>query len=376
MHCLKATILLALFFLASNIQAQEIDKTYRELKYISEYHLLLNNDSIEPFYISKNPITNREYLTYLCWIADVYSYYPENLLYAFPELDKNTIDSSLNRGFTPIQIRTLVDNNDFVRHYMFCSKYLDYPVLGLTWNQSMNFLYWLSDRYNEYLLIRKGIQNLNLDQCCRDSFNTEAYLMGEYVGIISHEILDSETYEPRGVKWKDRILVPSFRLPSKNEITTVGQRLNISLKDYEPNKFLQPWINYYLEINKNEIILRIEDGNFLVFSYWKNVIMRPEYHEMLGEISELTLDQSFIIKENSILKIFSNLNQNIIEINNSDSIVLSDSLGHMPFILISEDKYSNPIFIERINCFSEYYDERNPVKKYSTFRYALSGIKK
>jgi len=376
MHYLKATILSILIFFASNIHGQEIKKNYRELKYVSEYHLILNNDSIEPFYISENPITNREYLTYLCWVADVYRNYPEILLNAFPKLDKNQIDSLLNKGFTPIQISTLVENNYFVEHYMFSPKYLDYPVLGLTWNQSMNFLNWLSDRYNEYLLIHKGIQSLYLNQYCENSFNTEAYLMGLYEGIINQAIWDSDANQTRNVKWKDRILIPSFRLPSKNEINIAQQSLNSSLRDYKPNKFLQPWIKHYIGINKNQIILRIEGDNYLSFSFNKNVTMRPEYHEMLGEISEITLNQTFDRKENSTLKIFSDLGQDIIFIENQEDIISKDSLGHLPFIIIGEDENLNPIFIKRVDYPRENTEHRKKEKNYSIFRYALCGIKK
>ena len=378
MHYSKTTILSILLFFASNIHGQEIEKKYRELNNVSKYHLILNNDSIEPFYISENPITNSEYLTYLCWIADVYRIYPEILLNAFPNLDKNQIDSLLNKGFTPIKIRTLVESSYFVEHYVFSPKYLDYPVLGLTWEQSMNFLNWLSDRYNEYLLIRNRIQILDLNQYCENSFNTEAYLASQYEGLIGEAIWDPETNQIRGIKWKDRLLVPSFRLPSKKETNIAGQRINSSLKDYKPNKFLQPWTKHYIEINKDQIILRIEGDNYLSFSFNKNVTMRPEYHEMLGEVSEITLNQMFNRKENSTLKIFSDLGQGIVSIQNQNDNgnILKDTLGRMPFIIIGEDENLNPIFIERVDYPSENPEHGKKEKNYSIFRYALCGIKK
>jgi hypothetical protein len=376
MHIFKNIGFSLLILLVSEINAQGIEHNYRKLKYASEYHLLLSDDTIAPFYISANPITNREYLTYLCWTADVYRDYPEKLLNAFPNLNKNHIDSLFNKGFTTIQIRTLVESNYFVENYLFSLKYLDFPVVGLNWGQSMNFLNWLSDRYNEYILIHKGIQELYLNQYCNNCFTTEAYLMDQYEGMINRPIWDPETNQIRSVKWKDKIFVPSFRLPSNNEIAIAGQKINRSLKEYKPNKFLLPWIKHYIEINKDQIMLRIETDNFLSFSYNKNVIMRPEYHETFGKISETTLDQLLDIKENSIFKIFSDLNQNVVEINNYNSTVEKDSLGRMPFIIISEDKNSNPIFIERINNSSDNNDNRNPDKKHSIFRYALCGIKK
>ncbi len=376
MYFSKTTILSLLIFLTSNIHGQEIEKNYRELKNVSEYDLVLNNDSIEPFYISKNPITNREYITYLCWIADVYRDYPEILLNAFPNLDNKHNDSLINKGFTPIQIRTLVESSYFTEHYIFSPKYLDYPVLGLTWTQSMNFLNWLSDRYNESILIKKRILEVDYSQFSEYSFNTEAYLMDQYEGLINSLIWDPETKQPRSVKWKDRILVSTFRLPSHNEINIVQQSINSSLEEYRPNEFLKYWTKYYMEINKYEIILRIEVDNYLSFSFNKNVTMRPEYHEMLGEISEIILNQPSDRKENSTLKIFSDLGQDIISIENQEDRITKDSLGHLPFIIIGEDENLNPIFIKRVNYLRESTGHSEKENNYSIFRYALCGIKK
>jgi len=122
MHYSNTIILSILIFLTFNVHGQEVEKNYRKLKNVSEYYLVLNNDSIEPFYISSNPITNREYLTYLCWLADVYRYYPKDLLNAFPNLDKNQINSLIYKDFTPIQIRTIIENSYFTEYYMFNEK--------------------------------------------------------------------------------------------------------------------------------------------------------------------------------------------------------------------------------------------------------------
>jgi hypothetical protein len=376
MHYSRTIVLIILSFVASNFYGQDIEKKYRKLKHVSQYHLVINNDSIEPFYISENPITNREYLTYLCWLSDVYRNYPVELLKAFPNLDNKQIDSLFYKWFTPIQIRTLVEGTYFTEHYMFSPKYLDYPVLGLNWDQSMNYLNWLSDRYNESLLIKKRILELYHNQFSENNFNTEAYLMDQYEGLVNSLIWDPETKQPRSVKWKDRILVPAFRLPSQNEINIVQQSIHSSLEEYKPNEFLKYWTNYYMEINKYETILRIEGDNYLSFSYNKNVTMRPEYHEMLGEISEITLNQQFVRNENSTLKIFSDLGQDIVTIKNTDDSILKDSLGHMPFIIIGEDENLNPIFIKRVDYPRENTEQGKREKKYSIFRYALCGIKK
>ena len=257
MHILKTIIISILIILASVIYGQDNEKDYRKLNFTSDYLLIINNDSVKPFYISTNPITNREYITYLCWITDVYRDYPEQLLRAFPNLTETQIDSLLNNGFTPIQIRRLIEGSFFNEEYMFRRKYLDYPVLGLTWKQAMNFLNWLSDRYNESLLIKTRILELTHYQLSEYNFNTEAYLLNQYDGMVKTAIWDSENNQIRSVKWKDRLLIPSFRLPSQNELNIAQQGIQSSLKEYKPNKFLKYWTKYYIEVKKHEILLSI-----------------------------------------------------------------------------------------------------------------------
>jgi len=240
----------------------------------------------------------------------------------------------------------------------------------------MDFLNWLSDRYNEALLIKKRILELDHNQLSEYNFNTEAYLLDQYEGLINMAILDTETNQIRSVKWKDRLLVPTFRLPSQNELNIAKQSIQCSLKEYKPNEFLKYWTKYYMEIKKHEILLRIESDNYLSFSFNKNVTMRPEYHEMLGEISELTFKQPSDGKENSTLKIFSDLGQDIVSINNQEYSISKDSLGQMPFIIIGEDENLNPIFIKRVNYSLEKTEHGKKENNYSIFRYALCGIKK
>lgn len=366
----KILILSLFIFLASTIHGQEIEKDYRALEKVSEYQLILNNDSIKPFYLSANPITNREYLIYLCWIANVYRDFPRVFLEAFPLLGNNYVDSIESAGFTPIQIRTLVNSNPITKRYMFNPEFIDYPVIGITWKQSMIFLNWLSDRYNESLLIGWGILQIDHDQRRQSSFNTESYLFGQYVGLINKPLADPDFDKGRGAIWEDRIMVPSFRLPGMNEIALVKNGINTSLIPYKPNKFLKYWNKYYLSSTKELITLKIGFNDY--FSFSPNVT--PFSHNY--DTYELALDCKTSKSQNSIIEIFSGLNQNIIEIQDDQSTIHKNSLGQMPFLIISEDKNLQPIIIERTNYSDVNADSCNHEKKYSIFRYALSGIKK
>ena len=232
-HIMKILRLLLLFLIVVNSSlsfGQRTGLTYRKLKNTSEHVTVLDNDSLRPYYISSFPITNIEYITFLCWLANVYIDYPIELLKAFPDLEENYIDSLANNNFKIEQFPLLINSSKINREYIFNPKFLYYPVTGITWVQAMQFCFWLSDRYNESVAIRVGLLKWNSGQRDEANFNTEAYINDQYEGIISHLIFDpSYKNNERPAKWKDRIFYPSFRLPSKNELFFVKDLIEDSI---------------------------------------------------------------------------------------------------------------------------------------------------
>ncbi|MCZ8285784.1 MAG: SUMF1/EgtB/PvdO family nonheme iron enzyme, partial [Bacteroidia bacterium] len=102
---------------------------------------------------------------------------------------------------------------------MFNPYYLDYPVVGVSWQNANNYAKWLSDRFNEVTLIKKHV----LDYCPfpsdQDYFNTEAYIEGIWKGQIRLK-LPSHDYNPirkKDFNWSDHVFIPAFRLPSRLE---------------------------------------------------------------------------------------------------------------------------------------------------------------
>lgn len=105
--------------------------------------------------------------------------------------------------------------NLYLRH----PAYHDYPVVGVTWIQANDYCSWRSDRVNEMLLIRQGILSVNPDQEDYDNFNTDAYLKGQYDGLVNKALIDlspTGTGERR-VRLEDGILLPKYRLPTEAE---------------------------------------------------------------------------------------------------------------------------------------------------------------
>jgi formylglycine-generating enzyme len=118
-------------------------------------------------------------------------------------------------------------NDPYLNYYMSHPAFSYYPLVGLSWLQIQNYLIWKTDRMNEAILIEKKIQKFNTIQSNANNFNTEAYLAGQYDGVIYKEksTLFSEDQNEMwskyrmgdSKKWRSGIMLPGFRLPTEAE---------------------------------------------------------------------------------------------------------------------------------------------------------------
>jgi len=336
-------LLFSFLMFNSLLYGQKSEAKYRELERCSEYQLVARNDSLKPFLISKNPITNREYITYLCWTADVYRDYPEVLLKAIPGFEASHIDSLIKTGYHINQFKSLISSNKLTRAYIFNPMYIDYPVTGVTWEQAMLFLNWLSDRYNESILIDKKFLEFYPFQKNESTFTTESYLAEQYTGLQGRMIYNQKTKTERPVNWKDRILIPSFRLPSFYELELSNDFIKKSFNPYTYNKFLNYWVSYYVTLKSNKLTLNLGRINNSI----NDLVTYETFQIPSNNIIELYFDSKLSKNYTDIIEIFYKYKQPIIIPDLNDESNWKDSLGRMPYILISEDKNFEPIFIKR-----------------------------
>lgn len=241
-------ILLGLFIFISSFDAF----SQNSLDYDVSTELIQLPDSSE-VYLATAPITNRDYLTFLLWRFYVYEMsYPDAFIELFPGLKcEINYDFYVDYFQADNPITFMINQSkDYIRHYMFNVDYLDYPVLGLTWQQASLFNKWLGDRYNEYLLIQHGILRYNNSQLDEDSFVSEAVLYGMYSG---YKVIPLDISKYR----KDSLLYPSFRLPTRQEVQGLAKTKDsaIHLKSYKANQkeFLQIWKDEYFYIDSSGI---------------------------------------------------------------------------------------------------------------------------
>ena len=170
-----------------------------------EYNNPPRRVTVRSFYMDETEVTNLDYLEYLYWLQRVFVSYPEVYNNALPD--------------TLVWRERLSYNEPLANLYLRHPAYHDYPVVGVTWIQANDYCSWRSDRVNEMLLIRQGILSVNPDQEDYDNFNTDAYLKGQYDGLVNKALIDlspTGTGERR-VRLEDGILLPKYRLPTEAE---------------------------------------------------------------------------------------------------------------------------------------------------------------
>jgi gliding motility-associated lipoprotein GldJ len=159
--------------------------------------------TVSSFYMDETEVSNIDYREYVYWLSRVYT--------SFPIIAKKALPDSL------VWREELAFNEPFVESYFRHPSYDDYPVVGVNWRQANDYCEWRTDRVNEMLLIEKGILNPNPEQKDAESFNSKAYLTGQYAGNVRKNLKDLQSGGERSVRYEDGILLPSYRLPTEAE---------------------------------------------------------------------------------------------------------------------------------------------------------------
>ena len=261
-----------------------------------EWNNLPRRVTVPSFYMDVTEVRNVDYREYLYWIKRVYIDYPEVYKQALP-------DSLVWR-------RKLGFNEPYVDNYFRHPAYREYPVVGVSWVQANAYCKWRTDRVNEDILIRYGILRMNPQQLAEDNFDTEAYLAGQYEGIVKQDLQDMDpNFDTRKVRVEDGIFLPKYRLPTEAEweyaaLALVGN--TVDERVYE--RKLYPWNGHFVrnpdQKNRGDMMAnyvrahgdmmgvagRLNDGAAIcnrVDSYWPN-----EYglYCMAGNVNEWVMD--------------------------------------------------------------------------------------
>lgn len=179
-----------------------------------------NQQHVQSFYMDETEVTNFMYTEYLDWLKGVFPPEDENYKNIYKGALPDTLVWRNRLGFN----ETMTEN--YLRH----PAYANYPVVGVSWVQAVEFSNWRSNRVNEFILEREGFtaRGARFDVDASSTFDTEAYITAPTLAYGGSDSLarggkSSEQRMKRNdstdifVQRKDGILLPKYRLPTEVE---------------------------------------------------------------------------------------------------------------------------------------------------------------
>ena len=206
--------------------------------------------TVASFYMDQYAISNVNWREYLNWMRLMYHNKPELIDRAIP-------DSTVWRS-------ELAYNDPYIQYYATHVAYNNYPVVGVSWEQSMDYCMWRTERVNEMELAKRGMLELPDFEMVKDNddhdeirknvvFSKEKYMsnMEDYAPETGKKPLKDAFGEERRVNMSDGVFFLEYRLPTEAEweFAAYGIRAMKGTDNYQEKK-IYPWEGYEMRYTK------------------------------------------------------------------------------------------------------------------------------
>ena len=127
-----------------------------------------NQQHVQSFYMDETEVTNVMYLEYLDWIERVYPRDNPNFKAIYDGAVPDTLVWRNRLGYSEMMVE------NYLRHPV----YADYPVVGVSWIQAVEFANWRTDRVNELGLQEAGYltRGTEYEATSDANFSTDTYI--------------------------------------------------------------------------------------------------------------------------------------------------------------------------------------------------------
>ncbi len=206
----------------------------------AEYNNSRRRVSVASFYMDKYEVSNLNWREYTHWMELVFGR-------VAPELVEK-VQPKINKTDDPLSY-----NDPYFDRYYTHPAFNHYPVVGVTWEQAMDYCQWRTDRLNELMLVKAGVlaepdfsyvqRQTELDSITHNFvFSTEKYLLDRsYQPKPGSKPLRNAYGKVRKATMGDGLMFPNFRLPTEAEWEFAAYGLRANKNGVVEQGRMYPW---------------------------------------------------------------------------------------------------------------------------------------